>query len=115
MKRSGMYSTTLVVSLSISGQEPTEWWIAVPGRGYPESTSRIRDAPTTQTANNQPSLSTANTSLGLHFMSRTVVDTASSVQIRWVGLLVGCPVGRGGNADVETGASNGSGRLVSGG
>jgi hypothetical protein len=49
-RRSGSYSSTVVASLMSKGQTPTEWWMLCPGCGQPASTSRIREAPTTQDA-----------------------------------------------------------------
>ena len=44
----GTDSTTCVSSSRSRARRPTEWWIRAPAAGHASSTSRIREAPTTQ-------------------------------------------------------------------
>ena len=43
----GSHSSTSVMSSINAGQAPTEWCSLLPGAGQESSTSRIREAPTT--------------------------------------------------------------------
>jgi hypothetical protein len=66
----GSISSTSVLSSINAGHTPNEWCSLLPTAGQPSSTSRIRDAPTTQRGYIQPSLSTANTCSGEQFNRR---------------------------------------------
>lgn len=74
---SGTDTRTVVVSSRTTGHAPTEWWARVPTPGHPESTSRIREAPTTHPASDDPSASTAHTAPGGAMVVRDTVGIRS--------------------------------------